>query len=686
MKVSVGGRLALQCGLMATVAQAFTLGSSSRARTTQYHQHGRDHEPGHRPSATPAAAPCVSCGALGPSRRRRTASRAAPLVVVSAATGTGRGDGDGDGGGGGASADREKGASDKKGRTQRIMEAMPSSKQATGAGGSSTYQGLLRADAGWTALRNMKTGKDAGPAPTYVTESDTPLGTPPAYDVLVCGGTLGIFVATALQMRGFRVGVVERGPLLGREQEWNISEAELEEMVEAKVLSKEDAEECVSIRFNPLRAGFKRAEGDPDAVDTFCPDVLNTGVKPSLLVDRARRRFEAKGGIVMEFTSIDGVSVRPDGVALSTSPSSPPPGVKAPAAKDGAAKEQQVTSRLVLDCMGNASPMVRQIRWGKKPEGVCLVVGSCARGYDADTNKSGDIIYANTPILDKGDGVGVQYFWEAFPAGSGPSDRTTYMFAYMDADPRRTSLESMMDDYWDLLPKYQGVEVDDLEFQRVLFGFFPTYKRSPLPAEWDRVCQIGDASGMQSPLSFGGFACLTRHVKRISEALSEALEGDLLDKKSLGLVNAYQPSLTSTWMFQKSMSVGVGERVNPNLIVDLLSNNFKSMDKLGNPVLKPFLQDVVQFSPLLRVLFGVTTDAPLSIPPLVLHVGVLPLVDWIGHFLRMGVYSALHRVVGPTLRKRLSTMSKEDRYRTSRLLDAWEYGSGSDYRYEGPEA
>ncbi len=39
--------------------------------------------------------------------------------------------------------------------------------------------------------------------------------------------------------RGFRVGVVERGPLLGREQEWNISEAELEEMVEAEVLSQE---------------------------------------------------------------------------------------------------------------------------------------------------------------------------------------------------------------------------------------------------------------------------------------------------------------------------------------------------------------------------------------------------------------------------------------------------------------
>ena len=49
----------------------------------------------------------------------------------------------------------------------------------------------------------MKTGDDAGPAPTYVTESDEPLGGEggPEFDVVVCGGTLGIFVATALQMR-----------------------------------------------------------------------------------------------------------------------------------------------------------------------------------------------------------------------------------------------------------------------------------------------------------------------------------------------------------------------------------------------------------------------------------------------------------------------------------------------------
>lgn len=29
-----------------------------------------------------------------------------------------------------------------------------------------------------------------------------------------------------------------------------------------------------------------------------------------------------------------------------------------------------------------------------------------------------------------------------------------------------------MDDYWDLLPRYQGVNIDDLKFLRILYGMF----------------------------------------------------------------------------------------------------------------------------------------------------------------------------------------------------------------------
>lgn len=50
----------------------------------------------------------------------------------------------------------------------------------------------------------------------------------------------------------------------------------------------------------------------------------------------------------------------------------------------------------------------------------------------------GDVIFTNTNIQPAGAPVpDVQYFWEAFPAGTGKGDRTTYMFTYIDALPQR---------------------------------------------------------------------------------------------------------------------------------------------------------------------------------------------------------------------------------------------------------
>lgn len=54
--------------------------------------------------------------------------------------------------------------------------------------------------------------------PTVVTASNQPLGAPPEFDIAVCGGTLGLFVACGLQLRGLRVAVVERRVAAGRNQ------------------------------------------------------------------------------------------------------------------------------------------------------------------------------------------------------------------------------------------------------------------------------------------------------------------------------------------------------------------------------------------------------------------------------------------------------------------------------------
>lgn len=46
---------------------------------------------------------------------------------------------------------------------------------------------------------------------------------------------------------------------------------------------------------------------------------------------------------------------------------------------------------------------------------------------------------------------------QAFPAGSGPVDRTTYMFTYIDPQPGSPKLEELLEEYWDLMPKYQVI-------------------------------------------------------------------------------------------------------------------------------------------------------------------------------------------------------------------------------------
>lgn len=82
---------------------------------------------------------------------------------------------------------------------------------------------------------------------------------------------------------------------------------------------------------------------------------------------------------------------------------------------------------------------MRGCRGGAKPDGVCCVVGTLASGFAAERNTTSDLIYTDSDIYGAPDEAGrnIQYFWEAFPAGAGPTHRTTYLFSYLDAGARR---------------------------------------------------------------------------------------------------------------------------------------------------------------------------------------------------------------------------------------------------------
>ena len=378
-------------------------------------------------------------------------------------------------------------------------------------------------------------------------------------------------------------------------------------------------------------------------------DVLNIGVSPVKLLDGLKARFLADGGKLLEHTPFQNVTVHPDGVAVEGG--------------DG-----PVTARVLLDAMGHFSPIARQARRGQKPDAVCVVVGTCAQGYP--DNETGDLLVSFTPMVGQ-----CQYFWEAFPARDG---RTTYMFSYLDAHPDRPSLEDFFEEYLRLLPSYQGVDLQQLDWQRALFGFFPCYRNSPLGAPSDRILPIGDSSGSQSPLSFGGFGAMMRHLSRLSVGIDEALQADALGRKDLDLLQPYQPNLAVTWLFQRSMSARIGQQLPPNRINDLLVAVFKAMQQAGDDVLKPFLQDVVQFPALAQALLRTTAIDPIITLKVLPQVGIPALLAWTGHYAALGAYSLLNPV-GRVLKPAIDALPDRPKYRWHQRLQAWKYGSGGDF-------
>ncbi|MEA5603866.1 FAD-dependent oxidoreductase [Nostoc sp. UHCC 0252] len=511
--------------------------------------------------------------------------------------------------------------------TEEILSQLP----------GDVLKGLRQGDRTLTSLR-----ENTAPVPTLVKENQQPLGVVD-FDVLICGGTLGILIGCALAVKGLRVALMERGILRGREQEWNISRKELDVFVELNLLTEEELESAIATQYNPARVSFA------GGAEVWVEDVLNIGVDPVYLLATLKTRFIAAGGKLLENTPFTEAVVHPDGVIVNN----------------------QFKTRLLIDAMGHLSPISQQARQGKKPDALCLVVGSCAQGFAE--NNSGDLLLSFTSLQNQ-----CQYFWEAFPARDG---RTTYLFTYMDAEPQRLSLEALFEEYLRLLPEYQGVELSNLKFQRALFGFFPTHRQSPLKTPWNRILPVGDSSGSQSPLSFGGFGAMVRHLKRLTYGISEALETEQLSAKSLTLLQPYQPSLTVTWLFQKAMSVGINQKIAPDQINQLLSAVFQEMQQLGTPVLKPFLQDIVQFSALTQTLLKTGLYHPVLVAKIIPQVGLASLLDWMLHYSNLGVYTALLSL-SPMLETWIKNQPNEQQYYWHRLIDAWKYGSGGDYSDE----
>lgn len=306
-------------------------------------------------------------------------------------------------------------------RTKAIFDRISTSeKGAGGAGGSVSYKGFLGLlDKAWSDLKN---GNIAEPAQIIQGLTGSYLSSTASLqrDIAVCGGTLGIFYAAAMQRKGFRVTVVERNKVAGRDQEWNISKKEMKALVKLQILNESSLSSVTGIEFNPVRVGF-RSDTSPSSTDkgfeVYVRDILNLGVKPDKLIQLVKDNFIRDGGVVVEDALISKVQIHSDCAVVTYSQNQ---------------TICTITTKLVMDAMGSNSPISKQLRNGAAPDGVCVMVGSCASGFPIANNTYSDLIYADNAVLTQRESQQIQDFWEAFPpAGSGASDRTSYLFTYM---------------------------------------------------------------------------------------------------------------------------------------------------------------------------------------------------------------------------------------------------------------
>ena len=128
------------------------------------------------------------------------------------------------------------------------------------------------------------------------------------------------------------------------------------------------------------------------------------------------------------------------------------------------------------------------------------------------------------------------------------------------------------------------------------------------------------------------------------------------------------------------MSCPVESNPGKDLIVGILSNSFSSMEKLGDPVMKPFLQDVLQFVPLLRTLTLAGAQDLLTPLKIVPHVGLAAMGDFFYHFFNMGMYTLYYRLLGPRLLRQAND-SKDvvKSWKLRRTVEEWKFGSGLDF-------
>ena len=451
------------------------------------------------------------------------------------------------------------------------------------------------------------------------------------FEIVYAGGGLGLLHAAVMAKVFNRKVLVFDAHTVGlTHRDWNISDEELAEFTRVGLFTADEIERAVVNRYQTGFVKFYDANSRIKTPPLFMKGVLDVAVEADTLLQLAADKLEkaANGSVLLDnykfirsFVGADKVLVEVENVKTL--------------------RRQLFAARLLVDATGTNSPLSRQINHEKSITHVCPTVGTVARGFARGTEADevdfgvGEILVSNEDAADDR-----QLIWEGFAGNRRKDDYTTYLFFYDAVDsPADKSLLNLFEAYFEKLPKYKR-QTRQWQVVKPVFGYIPSFHHQG----WNnqkktaaaRVLLVGDAAGLSSPLTFCGFGSHVRNLRRLTDLTEFALREDLLDEKSLGKINAYEPrvaQMASLAEFMRPTGRSKNSTVN-----ETMNAVMKALTDLSEDVRRDLFKDRISFAAFKSLLKKTATIHPAVFKKMLDHLGAKGAFWWVANIAE----SALH--------------------------------------------
>jgi lycopene cyclase CruA len=484
-------------------------------------------------------------------------------------------------------------------------------------------------------------------AEVVVTEQHPPLPASDTFDIIYAGGGLNLLNAAVMSHRyGLRVLVFDRFTVGAVHREWNISRAELQELLDVGLLTPTELATVIQREYSDGLVRFHSAHIQVPAAELHLKDVLNIAIDAEKLTALCMQKIlHPRNGlpnVILHNTSFMRASVQPSqGVIVSVN--------------TGTDTQQRYKAHLLIDGMGSTSPIACQLNCGKPFSLVCPTVGTVARGYkqgntpDAIDPEIGEILVTSEDARN-----GHQLIWEAFP---GIDDQVAiYLFYYAEAG-QRVDLLALFDDFFALLPSYKDTQ--NVAILKPVYGFIPAGYNITLPWQreqkvlaYDRVLSLGDAAAFQSPLTFCGFGSYVRNLRRITTLLNIALTTNCLRAQDLNAIRASEAVPAVARAFSKFMIAQPTHLEAAHQVNETLNVFSRILNDLGPTTTNAFFKDRIGWLDYTRIVLKTPSYYPKIYALALKTLTPTEILGWITAWLQLGRQSTsytLYRLIRPLI-------------------------------------